>query len=64
MITADQTTVDPVCGMAFAPQDAAMSDERNGHTWYLPSKSRRGKSQADPPRYGDAQTTLLSRILQ
>jgi Cu+-exporting ATPase len=45
------TVVDPVCGMAIAPESAAASREVDGTTYYFCSAHCAATFDADPARY-------------
>ena len=44
--------IDPVCGMEIRPEDAAASEEHDGHTFYFCSEACHRTFLADPHRYG------------
>ena len=48
---AQQSAIDPVCGMTIDPQQAAGSFEYNGQTYFFCSLGCREKFKADPEKY-------------
>ncbi|HXI25056.1 MAG TPA: heavy metal translocating P-type ATPase [Pyrinomonadaceae bacterium] len=49
--TAQQSVIDPVCGMTIDPQRAAASFEYSGQTYYFCALGCREKFKADPEKY-------------
>jgi P-type Cu+ transporter len=56
MDVADQTTLDPVCGMKVKPPTATGSIEHGGQTWHFCGQGCLRKFQADPAKYDGTQT--------
>jgi Cu+-exporting ATPase len=46
------TVKDPVCGMEIDVENAAASEEHDGHTFYFCSEGCHRAFLADPHRYG------------